>query len=134
MIFIYREYPAVREFILIISVAICIHVGSKPTRGKPPPTACSRPCTRRRGVVSDPMACVPARHTLSATDWPLYIFSRDDEPGDANGQGVDDVWWTLNPDSTATRGLSGEDGAGPIHQVPVSPSGGAVVLTPAALF
>ncbi|RBI62157.1 hypothetical protein DMJ13_09735 [halophilic archaeon] len=28
---------------------------------------------------------------------PLYSFARDEEPGDANGQGVGDVWFVVNP-------------------------------------
>lgn len=24
--------------------------------------------------------------------WPLYHFASDEEPGDVNGQGVNDVW------------------------------------------
>jgi predicted lipoprotein with Yx(FWY)xxD motif len=32
-----------------------------------------------------------------AGGWPLYYFAGDDEPGDAAGQGVNDVWWVLTP-------------------------------------
>lgn len=30
--------------------------------------------------------------------WPLYYFAGDEAPGDANGQGLNDVWFVVNPD------------------------------------
>ncbi len=30
--------------------------------------------------------------------WPLYFFAGDNEPGDVNGEGVGDVWFTVSPD------------------------------------
>ena len=30
--------------------------------------------------------------------WPLYYFAADAEPGDVNGQGVNDVWFVIGPD------------------------------------
>ena len=46
---------------------------------------------------------------VTANGWPLYYFASDEEPGDAKGQGVGDVWWVLDasgspvrPGSTAT--------------------------------
>ncbi|MGM0819525.1 MAG: COG4315 family predicted lipoprotein, partial [Actinomycetota bacterium] len=29
--------------------------------------------------------------------WPLYFFAEDGEPGDVEGQGVNDVWWVVDP-------------------------------------
>jgi predicted lipoprotein with Yx(FWY)xxD motif len=29
--------------------------------------------------------------------WPLYYFAADNAPGDTNGQGVNDVWYVLDP-------------------------------------
>ena len=29
--------------------------------------------------------------------WPLYYYGQDSAPGDANGQGVGDVWYVLDP-------------------------------------
>lgn len=29
--------------------------------------------------------------------WPLYYFANDAAPGDVNGQGVNDVWYVLDP-------------------------------------
>ena len=40
---------------------------------------------------------------VAADGWPLYYFAGDDAPGDANGQGVNDVWWVLAPDGTVLR-------------------------------
>lgn len=37
---------------------------------------------------------------VTAAGNPLYYFVNDSEPGDANGQGVGDVWYVLTPDGT----------------------------------
>jgi predicted lipoprotein with Yx(FWY)xxD motif len=34
---------------------------------------------------------------------PLYYFQRDEAPGDATGQGVNDVWYVLGPDGSAIK-------------------------------
>ena len=44
---------------------------------------------------------------VAAAGWPLYYWVGDDEPGDVNGQGVQDVWWVLDADGTPLR--DGED-------------------------
>ena len=36
-------------------------------------------------------------HQLVAGKWPLYFFAGDVIPGDANGQGSGDVWFTVDP-------------------------------------
>lgn len=47
---------------------------------------------------------------VSANGWPLYYFVDDADPGDANGQGVNDVWWVLDPAGEPIRnGLDGDD-------------------------
>lgn len=40
---------------------------------------------------------------ITANGWPLYYFANDEVAGDANGQGVNDVWWVLRPDGTPVR-------------------------------
>ncbi|QKY21724.1 hypothetical protein B4589_008040 [Halolamina sp. CBA1230] len=40
---------------------------------------------------------------VAANGWPLYTFATDEEPGDANGQGANDVWWVLGPDGSPIR-------------------------------
>ena len=40
--------------------------------------------------------------------WPLYHFSNDSAPGDTNGQGVSDVWWTISPSGHAARAPSAD--------------------------
>lgn len=57
---------------------------------------------------------------VTAAGWPLYYFSGDGEPGDTNGQGVDDVWWLLAPDGARVTAAGGTttattttDGDGP---------------------
>lgn len=48
---------------------------------------------------------------VAANGWPLYYFANDEEPGDATGQGVNDVWWVLEPDGTPIRaGETDDDG------------------------
>jgi len=34
---------------------------------------------------------------LTLNGWPLYYYVGDNNPGDANGQGVGDVWFVLTP-------------------------------------
>lgn len=34
---------------------------------------------------------------VTYNDHPLYYFAQDTEPGDTEGQGVQDVWWVVNP-------------------------------------
>jgi predicted lipoprotein with Yx(FWY)xxD motif len=33
--------------------------------------------------------------------WPLYYFADDTAPGDANGQGLGDVWFLVSPTGEA---------------------------------
>jgi len=40
---------------------------------------------------------------VAANGWPLYYWASDSDPGDATGQGVNDVWWVLRPDGTTVR-------------------------------
>ncbi len=43
--------------------------------------------------------------TVQATynSWPLYYFARDGAPGDANGQGLNDVWYVITPTGEAIK-------------------------------
>ena len=43
---------------------------------------------------------------VAAGGWPLYYYVDDAGPGDANGQGVNGVWWVLGPDGTPKRSES----------------------------
>ncbi|WP_435152092.1 COG4315 family predicted lipoprotein [Haladaptatus sp. DFWS20] len=40
---------------------------------------------------------------VAANGWPLYYFASDENPGDVNGQGVNDVWWVLEPDGNPVK-------------------------------
>jgi predicted lipoprotein with Yx(FWY)xxD motif len=40
---------------------------------------------------------------VAANGWPLYYFQNDESTGDATGQGVNDVWWVLDPSGTPVR-------------------------------
>ena len=46
---------------------------------------------------------------VAADGWPLYWFADDGAPGDVTGQGVNDVWWVLDPDGTPIRDSPDED-------------------------
>ena len=39
--------------------------------------------------------------------WPLYHFAGDDAPGDTNGQGVNDVWYVVDPSGAAVEAAPG---------------------------
>ncbi|MFE7073983.1 hypothetical protein ACFU96_28220 [Streptomyces sp. NPDC057620] len=65
--------------------------------------------------------------------WPVYLFSKDVEAGDTNGQGVDGVWFGVTPDGgkaqggTAAGGAADEtggaaDGASPQESPQASPT------------
>jgi predicted lipoprotein with Yx(FWY)xxD motif len=50
---------------------------------------------------------------VTAGEWPLYYFAQDESPGDVNGQGANDVWYVLGPDSEPIREApSDDDGSG----------------------
>lgn len=56
---------------------------------------------------------------VAANGWPLYHFQNDASPGDANGQGVSDGWWVLDPagipqrpEASTPTPEEGEDDAG----------------------
>ena len=40
-------------------------------------------------------------------DWPLYHYAGDAEPGDTNGQGVNDVWFVVGADGSLVRTVAG---------------------------
>ncbi len=46
---------------------------------------------------------------VAADGWPLYYWGGDEEPGDVNGQGVQDVWWVLDMDGTPIRDEEDEE-------------------------
>jgi predicted lipoprotein with Yx(FWY)xxD motif len=46
---------------------------------------------------------------VAANGWPLYYFTPDESPGDANGQGANDVWWLVDPSGAPIRS-SGDGG------------------------
>lgn len=41
---------------------------------------------------------------VTYNDWPLYYFSSDQQPGDANGQGVNDTWFVVDGEGEAIEG------------------------------
>jgi predicted lipoprotein with Yx(FWY)xxD motif/plastocyanin len=57
---------------------------------------------------------------------PLYYFAKDVAPGDTNGQGVNDVWYLVGPNSTAASGtISGGLGQSGGSTQPPAGSGSA---------
>lgn len=49
---------------------------------------------------------------MAADGWPLYYFASDGSPGDAKGQGVNDVWWVVGPDGAKVTASEGDAGPG----------------------
>ncbi|WP_440990780.1 COG4315 family predicted lipoprotein [Haloarchaeobius baliensis] len=49
---------------------------------------------------------------VAANGWPLYYYASDTDPGDATGQGVNDVWWVLAPDGSPVRPSGTTTGGG----------------------
>lgn len=47
---------------------------------------------------------------VTAAGHPLYYFASDEEPGDASGQGVNDVWFVLRPDGSVVRSAGSPTG------------------------
>jgi predicted lipoprotein with Yx(FWY)xxD motif len=39
--------------------------------------------------------------------WPVYLFAKDTEPGELNGQGVGGTWFAISPTGERTRPLGG---------------------------
>lgn len=58
---------------------------------------------------------------VMAGGWPLYYYAQDSEPGDANGQGVNDIWWVLDAAGEPIRSsgteetTTSDDGGGGIY-------------------
>lgn len=76
-----------------------------------PPLTVDGDPTRGDGVTTDlsTFGRESGDSQVAAGGWPLYYFDSDEEPGDANGQGVNDVWWVLAPDGTPLRPESGAE-------------------------
>lgn len=49
---------------------------------------------------------------VTAGGYPLYYYAGDENPGDANGQGIGDVWYVVAPDGSKVTGAvdDGDDG------------------------
>ena len=41
------------------------------------------------------------RRQVTYNGWPLYYYAQDAAPGDVNGQGLNDVWWVVDPAGNA---------------------------------
>lgn len=59
------------------------------------------------GTVTDP----DGKKQLTYDGWPLYTYSGDGAPGQANGQGVGGVWFAMTP--AGVSGSSSPGGASP---------------------
>jgi predicted lipoprotein with Yx(FWY)xxD motif len=42
---------------------------------------------------------------VTINKWPVYLFSRDSNPGDATGQGMGGTWFAITPDGKKAQGL-----------------------------
>ncbi len=59
-------------------------------------------------------------------DWPLYFFAGDEEPGDVDGQGVNDVWWLVQPDGDRLQTRVGLEELGEFGEALVGADGFAL--------
>jgi predicted lipoprotein with Yx(FWY)xxD motif len=57
---------------------------------------------------------------VAAGGWPLYRFAGDEVPGDANGQGINGVWWVVAPNGTPKEddGSTAEEESGSGEDTP----------------
>ncbi|MEV0947258.1 hypothetical protein [Rhodococcus sp. NPDC049939] len=53
-----------------------------------------------QGVVIDTIPAQEGTHQLTVNGRPVYRYQDDTQPGDAFGQAVGDVWWTLDSAGT----------------------------------
>ncbi|GAA2398209.1 SCO0930 family lipoprotein [Actinomadura vinacea] len=44
--------------------------------------------------------------------WPMYYYAEDEQPGDAKGQGAQNVWWVVSPQGDKITAGSGGGGYG----------------------
>lgn len=65
---------------------------------------------------------------IMAGGWPLYYYASDSSPGDTEGQGINDIWWVLDPTGEPIRSTGSEtattDDDGGLYSIqpPVQPS------------
>jgi len=79
-----------------------------------PPMTTDGPIAVREGV-SAPLDTIDrgdGSTQIVTGDRPLYTFSGDSEPGDTEGQGVDDSWWVVSPDGEPIEESSNSGGGG----------------------
>ncbi|MFF3562191.1 hypothetical protein ACFYXS_19340 [Streptomyces sp. NPDC002574] len=69
------------------------------------------------GIRKSAIGFVPRDGAFQVTigGWPVYLFSKDTEPGDTNGQGVGGTWFGVTPDGqkagrAAGGGQNGQNG------------------------
>ncbi|AOW93718.1 hypothetical protein BFN03_16590 [Rhodococcus sp. WMMA185] len=59
-------------------------------------------------VVIDTIPAADGTHQLTVNGRPVYRYMDDTEPGDAFGQAVGDVWWTLDSAGNPVTTVQGE--------------------------
>lgn len=47
---------------------------------------------------------------VAVAGWPVYYFASDGAPGDTKGQGIQDVWWVVDPEGAAVTAAKESDG------------------------
>ncbi|MFC4541214.1 plastocyanin/azurin family copper-binding protein [Halosolutus amylolyticus] len=102
--------------ILVDADEMTLYMFDQDTQGAPE-TACDGDCadawpplTADTAVAGDDVTAeldtferATGEMQVIANGWPLYGFAQDDAPGDARGQGSNDIWWVLGPDGTPIR-------------------------------
>ena len=56
------------------------------------------------------------RAQVTYNGWPLYRFTGDQAPGQANGQGLNNTWWLISPNAQIVQGAGSPGPAGPPGQ------------------
>lgn len=46
---------------------------------------------------------------VTYADMPLYYWAADQQPGDVDGQGVNDIWWVVTADGEPVRDAAADD-------------------------
>lgn len=100
--------------VLVDGKGMTLYLFTKDTRGSGMST-CEGPCLAAwPPLLGEPETGTGADQALLGTltrkdgttqvtynGWPLYYWAQDSAPGDTNGQGVNDVWWVLDPAGNA---------------------------------
>ncbi|BCB74628.1 hypothetical protein GCM10022251_75140 [Phytohabitans flavus] len=75
----------------------------------------------RRGSIQTPGGKQRKVYQVTLNGWALYEFSKDVEPGDAKGHGVDGVWFAIAPNGKKAKGKGAPPPPEPSPTAPSAP-------------